>query len=570
MTNAGTNPSHHPLDLEQLYAALEQRRADEQALQEATLCSADLRAFVETAWPIVEPVTPFVGNWHIDAICDHLQAASRGEIQRLLINVPPRHMKSLTVSVFWPAWWWTFAPHIRFLTASYGASLAERDAVRSRDLIRSPWYQKHWNLNLKADANRTNRYENTTSGYRLATSVGGEGTGEGGDVIIIDDPHKAEEALTDSGRARVSDWHDGTIGFRFNDPKHGIEVVVMQRLHERDLSGHLLERSGWTHLCLPARYEPTHPFCWPDDPRREEGELLWPQHVPQPQLAQIEETMGSYRAAGQLQQRPAALEGELLKRHWWNFYNPDFLNDSELTQLPSFDYIVDSWDTAFRDGTSNDYVVGQTWGLDRGDRYLLRSYRQRANLQVTKDAMRDNHAWVERRWPRVPHAILIEKSANGPEIISTLKRELPGVHPITPDKDKFTRASAAQPALEAGNIFVPGRPAPGTATGYQAAEWVENLIEECATFPNGQNDDQVDAFSQAINWARGRLTKPAHIAAPQGEIALTIHPDESRRRITAATALPMSDRELEELANQIGVTIANTYTTARVRQLRHR
>jgi hypothetical protein len=145
-----TNPSHHPLDLHQLYAALEQRRAHEQAMREASLCSGSLRAFVETAWPIVEPVTPFVGNWHIDAICAHLQAASRGEIQRLVINVPPRHMKSLTVSVFWPAWWWTFAPHIRFLTASYGASLAERDAVRSRDLIRSAWYQQRWpHLSLK-------------------------------------------------------------------------------------------------------------------------------------------------------------------------------------------------------------------------------------------------------------------------------------------------------------------------------------------------------------------------------------------------------------------------------------
>jgi hypothetical protein len=250
-------------------AALERRRAEELIAEEAEACQTSFRLFVEKAWLVIEPATRFVPGWHIEAICEHLEAATRGEIDRLVINVPPRHMKTITVSVMWPVWWWTFAPHTRFLTASYGANLAERDAVRSRNLLRSPWYQERWpELELKSDVNRTNRYENTHTGYRLATSVGGEATGEGGDVIIIDDPHKLEEALSAAARARVLDWHDGALGFRFNDPKTGVEVVVMQRLHERDLSGHLLDR-GYTHLCLPARYEPQHPFCWPDDPRQE-------------------------------------------------------------------------------------------------------------------------------------------------------------------------------------------------------------------------------------------------------------------------------------------------------------
>jgi predicted phage terminase large subunit-like protein len=555
-------------NLPELYAALEQKRTELRVREEATLYSRGLRGFIEAAWPLVEPVTPFVSNWHIDAICDHLEAASRGEILRLLINIPPRHMKSLAVSVFWPAWWWTFAPHKRFLTASYGASLAERDAVRSRDLIRSAWYQERWpHLQLKADANRTNRYENTATGYRLATSVGGEGTGEGGDVIIIDDPHKAEEALTAAGRARVSDWHDGTLGFRFNDPKRGIEVVVMQRLHELDLTGHLLERSGWTHLCLPARYEPRHPFCWPGDPRRDEGELLWPAHVPEPELARIEETMGSYRAAGQLQQRPAALEGELLKRRWWNFYDPALLNDEQIQQLPRFRWIVQSWDTAFKDTTSSDYVVGQVWGLHGADRYLLRSFRQRANLQATKDAMRASHAWVERHWKRRPHTLLIEKSANGPEIISELKRELSGVTAINPNKDKFTRAMAASPALEAGNIFLPGRAAPDTAAGYHAAEWVESLIEECANFPNGRHDDQVDAFSQAINWARGRGTSGMRSSVPTGRIDLEPGLGLDRAHPVAAggrSRIPLytGSDDLATIAAQLGIQATSTYAHA--------
>lgn len=489
--------------------------------EEALLNAASLRGFVADAWQIVEPRTPFVSNWHIDAICDYLQAASRGELQRLIINVPPRHMKSLTVSVFWPAWCWTWAPHLRFLTASYNSSLAERDAVKARDLLRSNWYRERWpDVQLKDDVNRTSRYENTYSGYRIATSVGGEATGEGGDVIIIDDPHKAEEALVETARQRVLDWHDGTVGFRFNDPKTGIEVVVMQRLHERDLTGHLLERDGWTHLCLPARYEPHHPFHWPDDPRTKEGELLWPEHIPEAQLAQIEQTMGSYRGAGQLQQRPAALEGELLKRHWWRFYNPRFLDDDELSQLPRFRYILSSWDTSFKDRTTSDYVVGQIWGLHNADRYLLNSYRQRAGLQATKDAMRAAHAWVERRWPRTPHQILIEKSANGTEILTDLRRELTGVIPITVSNDKISRAIAASSSLESGNIYLPGRRAPDSPAGYHAADWVATFIEETASFPNGQYDDQVDAFSQAINYARTRPTRHAHTAVPQGRIPI--------------------------------------------------
>jgi predicted phage terminase large subunit-like protein len=505
-------------------AALERRRAEELIAQEAEACQANFRLFVEKAWPAIEPVTEFVPGWHIDAICDHLQAASEGKIDRLLINIPPRHMKSIAVSVLWPAWIWTSAPHTRFLTASYGANLAERDAVRSRDLLRHRWYRERWpELELKSDVNRTNRYENTHTGYRLATSVGGEATGEGGDVIIIDDPHKLEEAASDTARARVLDWHDGTLASRFNDPKTGVEIVVMQRVHERDLCGHLLERGGYTHLCLPARYEPAHPFVWPHDPRRNEGELLWPAHIPEPELARIERTMGSFRSAGQLQQRPAAAEGELLKRTWWQFYPPEYLHHNDTGALPRFTRIVSSWDTAFEDKNSSDYVVGQIWGLHRADRYLLWSYRQHANLNATTDAMRRAYAWAKERWPRAAHTILIEKSANGTEIINILKRELPGVLPVTVSTDKITRAIAASPALESGNVYVPGHAAADTAAGYHAPDWVANLIEEAATFPHGRHDDQVDALSQAINWANKQATGTIRVLVPRRRFPINDH-----------------------------------------------
>jgi predicted phage terminase large subunit-like protein len=492
------------LNPEAARAALAHRREQDAIAEEAATFPESFILFVPAAWPVLEPTTPYVPNWHVDAICAHLEAAAAGEISRLLINIPPRHMKTTLVSVMWPAWLWTHKPHLRFLTASYGANLAERDAVRARDLIRSPWYQQRWPLGIKNDVNRTNRYENTATGCRVATGVGGEATGEGGDVIIIDDPHKLEEAMSGPARARVIDWHDGTMSTRLNDPNTGVEVVVMQRHHERDLSGHLLDRSGWTHLCLPSRYESRHPFVWPDDPRTQDGELLWPEHVPETALAGIEHTMGSFRAAGQLQQRPAAAEGDLLNRRWWRFFEPAWLEPENLAMLPAFTTVVSSWDTAFEDKTSSDYVVGQLWGLHGPDRCLLRSYRRHANLHQTKDAMADMYTWGVERWPGAAHSILIEKSANGAEISSQLRHELPGVTAVIVSTDKITRAIAAAPPLESGNVFVPGRATPDTAAGYQAPDWVTDLIDEAAAFPKGRYDDQVDAYSQAMNWASTR------------------------------------------------------------------
>jgi predicted phage terminase large subunit-like protein len=486
-----------------LREVLEQRRAEQRIRDDAEVRAGSLTLFMEAAWQVVEPATVFSPNWHIAAICEHLEAVARGEIRRLLINMPPRHGKSLIVSVFFPVWYWTWAPYTRFITVSYGAELAERHAVLSRDLLRSLWYETRWpGVELKGDVNRQNRYENTQTGYRIATSVGGPITGEGGDVIIVDDPHKIDEAGSENARNRVIDWHDGTLTSRFNDPKAGSEIVVMQRLHEQDLSGHLLEHGGWTHLCIPSRFERHHPFLWPGDPRTDEGELLWPDHVPEPAQAQIERSMGSFRAAGQLQQRPAAPEGELLKRAWWQFFSPAYLHPDKVAMLPKFSQIISSWDTAFENKTTSDYVVGQVWGIASADRYLLYSYRRHANLHATKEAMRAAHRWVEERWPAAAHSIVIEKAANAAEIVADLKRELTGVIAEPASQDKMSRAIAAAPPLEAGNIFLPGQAAPDTPAGYQAPDWVASFIEEAATFPNGRYDDQVDAYSQAINWAR--------------------------------------------------------------------
>jgi predicted phage terminase large subunit-like protein len=493
------------------------RRAAE---RDRTAMQESLAGFVGGAWKIVEPMTVFSPNWHIDAICHHLEAVSAGEIRRLLINIPPRHMKSLAVSVMWPAWAWTRKPHLRFLTASYGQGLAERDATKSRDLIRSPWYQARWpDVRLKGDVNRTARYENTSTGHRIATSVGGMATGEGGDVLILDDPHKAEEVTSDTYRTKVLTWHDAAWAHRWNDPTTGVSVTVMQRLHEKDLSGHVLESGEWTHLCLPARYERRHPFVWPDDPRTEEGELLWPDHMPEIELGKVEAQMTSFRAAGQLQQRPAAQEGEMLKRGWWRFYDPDLLDDGNEHLLPRFTHVVMSWDTSLKDRAKNDYVAGQAWGVYQADRYLLRLFHSRVNFQGTKTAIREMREWALRKWPGASHRVLIENAASGPDAIEQLKREIDGVVKVVAEGSKEQRVEAAAPALESGNILVPGARMPDMDVGYVAPAWVQELIEECSVFPNGQHDDQVDAWSQMTNWTR-RHSSRGSATAPTGRIGL--------------------------------------------------
>jgi predicted phage terminase large subunit-like protein len=492
---------------------------------EAEQIRRSLYAFILAAWPVVEPATRFRANWHIDAICEHLEAATRGEIRRLLITIPPRHMKTLQVAVFWPAWVWLSHPERRFLYASYAQSLSINHSLICRRLIQSegnesaalrgegtlvqrlgypallelicedePW-------SLREDDNRKSRFENTRTGFRLATSVDGTVTGEGGDFLVLDDPHKPEEAQSDAVRESVIDWHDSTWTTRLNDAATGVQVIVMQRLHERDLAGHVLERGGWEHLCLPAEYEPHHPCVWRRDPRTEPGEVLW-EKWGEPWLSEKRTELGSYGYAGQYQQRPAPAEGGILKRPWWRYYDPD-------APLPHFEEIIQSWDMAFTDTDGSDYVVGQAWGRFKGEKYLLRQVRARMEFTDTVHAVRELTAWVEEHFPKHrSHTKLVEDKANGPAVISTLGREIPGLIGVSPRGDKVARARAVAPELESGNVYLPGHPS-ADGQGYDRARtpgWVQVLVDECASFPNGAHDDQVDALTQALLRLAGRST----------------------------------------------------------------
>jgi predicted phage terminase large subunit-like protein len=466
------------------------------------LAARNLGEFVRQAWAVVEPATPFVPGWHIDAIVEHLEAVTAGQIRNLLINVPPRHMKSLLVGVFWPGWEWSRWPERRWLFSSYSAQLSIRDSVKCRRLIESPWYQARWGdcFSLTSDQNTKGRFDNNRSGYRLATSVGGSATGEGGDRIVCDDPNNVNEVESDSVRKATNDWFDVVMSTRVNDPKSAAKVVVMQRCHQQDLSGHLLEQGGWEHLSLPAEYEGTRratSIGW-SDPRQQPGELLWPDRFGATELESLKRSLGSYAAAGQLQQRPSPAEGGLLKRHWWRFWQPPNANLPPVqVRLPdgtqqaivahpvaTVEEQIQSWDCAFKDLQTSDFVVGQVWGRRGAAFLLLDQVRARMDCPATVRAVRE----MSRLWPACL-AKLIEDKANGSAVIQMVAREIPGILPVNPGGGKLARASAVSPLIEAGNVYLPHP---------QFMPWVNNFIEECADFPNGKNDDQVDAMTQVL------------------------------------------------------------------------
>jgi predicted phage terminase large subunit-like protein len=462
----------------------------EQAAAIAALVS--FRFFVEEAWPVVVPAEPFKPNWHIDAICDHLQAVARLQIRDLLINIPPRFGKSTIASVMFPAWLWLQDPRLRLLYSSYAQSLSTRDSVAMRQLIESPWYQARWGavFQIASDQNEKTRFENNHKGYRLATSVGGANTGEGGDVIVADDPHNVQEVESEVTRKAAVRWWNEVMSTRGNNPATTRRIVIMQRVHEQDLAGDILEKGGYVHLNLPMEYEPkfatASPIGWAD-PRKVENQLLWPERYGPEWVAEQKKRMGSYAYAAQFQQRPAPLDGGMFKRSWWKFYR----TDPALLLEGGTDDRCWSWDMAFKGQDDSDFVVGQAWARKGADLYLLHQIRGRLTYTATKAAVKAGAT----KFPRI-HYKLVEDKANGSAVIDDLKSAVGGLVPVKPEGGKEARAAVVQPYAEAGNIYLPDP---------SIAPWVEDYIAEFQNFPKGGHDDQVDATSQAIVWLRSRI-----------------------------------------------------------------
>lgn len=477
-----------------------ERRAAERSLHE----------FTKQAWHVIEPGTPFVDGWHLQAISEHLEAVVNGDIRNLLINIPPRHMKSIQAAVMLPVWVWIEKPEFRWLFASYAGSLSVRDSLKCRRLIESPWFQERWGhrFQLTGDQNAKTFFENDQYGYRFATSVGASTTGHGGDAIVCDDPHNAMEAQSDTIREATLDWWDQAMSTRLNDPKKGSKIIVMQRLHENDLSGHVLRQGGWEHLCLPAEYESSRKIVtslgW-EDPRKKDGELLWPDRFGEAEVQQLKTQLGEYGASGQLQQRPSPAAGGIVKRAWFKMLKAN-------EPLPKLQFILQSYDTAFTERTSGDPTAHTCWGLfntNEGKRIaLLDCWQDHLGYPELRKKMYDEYKSVYGDKDKGVDVVLIEEKGSGISLSQDLRRAGIPVRTYNPGRaDKVTRLHSVTPLIEAGMVYIPeSQKRPG---GFPT--WADQLINQVMTFPNGEHDDLVDTMTQALIYFRdaGFLTLDA-------------------------------------------------------------
>lgn len=502
-------------------AAVDKLRAKWLAEKARRLGSKDFASFVKQAWSVID-AAPLIWNWHLEALCVHLEAVARGEIKRLVINIPPGFGKSIIVAVLWPAWIWAYSPQKQLVCTSYGADQAKRDAVKMRDLICSSWYQQTFvggRWALKDDMNTKALYENTAHGHRVSCGVT-EGTGKRADIVILDDPLKAQEAHSAATREEAERFLS-TASTRFNNAEEGVMVMIMQRLREDDTTGFVLAGGGWEHLRLPAEFEAQNPcvtfhtvagerkMFW-KDPREIEGELLFEEKFPVRVLERLKRPneLGDFGYAGQFQQRPAPAGGGIFKLEDWRFFKmpdewreklgyPDTpirpmgcakaeLHTTRELDMDALDETIISVDGAggaeTKDGS---YTVIQVWGRLGSRRLLLYAVRRRMDFTDTVKTLKE----VIALFPEARRK-LIEAKASGSSIINTLDRlhGVIGIEPINPGKrSKEERARAMQPYQKSGNIELP-----------VGAPWVNDHVAEHAAFPRGSSDDQVDCESQGL------------------------------------------------------------------------
>ncbi len=469
------------------------------------LARRSLRHFTEQAWPILEPGTPYVHGRHIDLICEHLEAVTAGQLQRLVINIPPGHMKSLLCNVLWPAWMWLKFPSLRMLFASYASNLTRRDSRKFRLLIGSEWYQQLRDpVMLLKDTE--DLIENEKTGIRQCMSVGGETTGNRGDGMVIDDPMNATESLSEAARAQVLWWWDQGMANRLNDLTKGFQVIIMQRLHELDLAGHVLAQGGWEHLCLPTEFVAAKKCVTSigEDWRTQDGELLFPARFPAPVIAVEKKRLGSYGYSGQHQQNPAPGDGGKFRRQWFQYFEK--VGDHYILHSPDGDkriwagdcWIFQTCDLAMSLKETADFTVIATWCLTKtGELLLLEVERFRQEAPEVKAALKTSLG----KWQ--PRFQGIEKAHYGIEVCQEWLRFGFPLKQLEADRDKVTRSIQASLLMENGRVYF-----------RQGADWLVDYETELLSFPNGAHDDQVDVTSYA-----------AQVVSEQA--ATTIDPSES-------------------------------------------
>src|SRR5436190_3078634 len=444
---------------------------------------SDLGYFAERCFAELNPQAGFLTNWHLEVIAAKLAAVRAGKIRRLIINLPPRHLKSLLASVAFPAWCLGHDPSAQILCVSYAQDLADKLARDCRSIMMSPWYRRMFPTRLALHRQAVQEFITTRQGYRLATSTGGVLTGRGADLILIDDPLKPEEALSKARREATNDWYANTLYSRLNDKCSGAIVIIMQRLHEDDLVGHVLGQEPWEVVCFPAIAEAdeVHEIAtiWgPQRFTRRQGDALHPAREPLATLEHIRRTIGEYNFAGQYQQSPAPLGGGLVKEAWFKRYG-----ENERT---GFERIVQSWDTANKATELSDFSVCTTWGVRDKNLYLLGVLRRRLEYPALKRAVREQRDQFD------ANVVLIEDKASGTQLIQELIADgCYGVTRYQPTTDKIMRLHAQTAMIENGFVHIP-----------EAAPWLAEYLHEMTVFPNGKHDDQVDSTAQFLDWLK--------------------------------------------------------------------
>jgi predicted phage terminase large subunit-like protein len=454
------------------------------------LLRRDLVSFIRRTFETVAPGEKLQLNWHIRAIAFALERVRRGEIKRLIITIPPRHLKSIATSVAFPAFVLGHDPTRKIVCVSYAHELAVKHAIDCRTVLRADWFQRLFpGTRIGSDKNTELESLTTKRGGRFATSVGGTLTGRGGNLIILDDPMKPDEAMSEISRKRVVQWFETTLLSRINMKAEDAIIIVMQRLHVDDLVGILLEKGGWEHLDIPAIADaPQEIPISPDETHhRDPGDVLDPVREPQLVLDELKSAMGSMAFSAQYQQRPVPAAGNLIRREWLKFY--------EHSPAPQpGDLLLISWDTAMTATELADYSVGTVWLAKGQTCYLLDLIRGRFDYPTLKRSV----LHVREKWPNA--TILVEDKGSGTSLIQDLRHANVSVVQIKPEHDKVTRVFATQSLFEGGSVMFP-----------RHAAWLDDLVAELLAFPHYRNDDQVDSISQALTWITRRQRQMASI-----------------------------------------------------------
>ncbi len=443
----------------------------------------DLTSFIERSFLELNPQTTFLASPYIELLASTLGKCRTGKTKRQIINLPPRILKSHAASVAFSAWLLGHAPAKQIICASYGQDLADKHARDCRILMNSPFYRSLFPASvLSPDKQSVNEFITKAGGFRMSTSVGGVVTGRGADLIILDDILKPEDALSETRRKAANEWFFNTLQSRLNSKEHGVIIIVMQRLHQEDLVGEVMEREPWEVLSLPAIAEQDEKYLI-ECPmgnyhyERKAGTALHPERDSLETYRKIRETVGEYTFQSQYQQNPMTREGGLIKREWIKYYETALPRDME--------YILQSWDTANKGGECNDYSVCTTWGTRDGNFYLLDVFRKRLNFPDLKRAILDLFKKYN------PLKLLIEDRGSGTSMLQELKSEyiwcLEAYNPQQ-GSDKLMRLAKQSVKFENGRVYL-----------HKQSPWLDEYIQEITGFPGTKHDDQVDSTSQALD-----------------------------------------------------------------------